>query len=29
MINKKVLANCQFPATLTDAQGTFHKPATW
>jgi len=29
MINKKVLANCQFTDTLTDLQGTFHKPATW
>jgi len=28
-INKKVLATCQFPATLTDSQGTFTKPATW
>lgn len=29
MINKKVLANCQFPDTLTDSRGTFHRPATW
>ena len=28
-INKKVLAACQFPATLTDSRGTFKKPATW
>ena len=28
-INKKVLATCQFPTTLTDSQGTFSKPATW
>jgi len=28
-INKKVLATCQFPATLTDSKGTFTKPATW
>jgi len=28
-INKKVLAACQFPATLTDSKGTFTKPATW
>ena len=28
-INKKVLAACQFPTTLTDSQGTFTKPATW
>ena len=28
-INKKVLASCQFPATLTDSQGTFTKPTTW
>jgi len=28
-INKKVLATCQFPSTLTDSQGTFTKPATW
>lgn len=28
-INKKVLATCQFSATLTDAQGAFTKPATW
>ena len=29
MINKKVLANCQFPATLADLRGTFSKPAEW
>lgn len=23
------VAMCQFPATLTDAKGTFSKPATW
>ena len=28
-INKKVLANCQFPPTLTDAQGTITKPSSW
>jgi len=28
-INKKVLADCQFPPTLTDSRGTFTKPATW
>jgi len=28
-INKKVLATCQFPSTLTDSRGTFTKPATW
>lgn len=28
-INKKVLATCQFPTTLTDLKGTFSKPATW
>ena len=28
-INKRVLASCQFPTTLTDTQGTFTKPATW
>jgi len=28
-INKKVLAQCQFPLTLTDSKGTFTKPATW
>jgi len=28
-INKKVLADCQFPPTLTDSQGTFTKPAAW
>ena len=28
-INKKVLAQCQFPTTLTDSKGTFTKPVTW
>lgn len=28
-INKKVLAACQFPTTLTDSRGTFTKPSTW
>lgn len=28
-INKKVLAACQFPTTLTDSKGTFTKPTTW
>lgn len=28
-INKKVLAACQFSPMLTDAKGTFSKPATW
>jgi uncharacterized LabA/DUF88 family protein len=28
-INRSVLANCQFPPTLTDANGTITKPATW
>jgi uncharacterized LabA/DUF88 family protein len=29
-INKSVLANCQFPASLLDAQGrTISKPASW
>lgn len=28
-INKKVLATCQFPTTLTDSKGTFTKPSTW
>lgn len=28
-INKKVLANCQFPPTLTDGNGTFSKPQSW
>ena len=31
--NKKIrtfaLAQCQFPLTLTDQHGTFHKPAAW
>lgn len=29
MINKKVLAACQFPEKLTDSQGEFFKPKTW
>ncbi|MBI4027301.1 MAG: NYN domain-containing protein [Verrucomicrobia bacterium] len=28
-IRPTVLAASQFPAMLTDAQGSFHKPATW
>jgi len=28
-INKRVLATCQFPTTITDSQGTFTKPDTW
>lgn len=28
-INKKALANSQFPSQLTDAKGRFHKPARW
>ncbi len=28
-INDKVLINAQFPATLTDSQGTFSKSASW
>jgi hypothetical protein len=28
-INKKCLANSQFPPTLTDAKGTFQKPSLW
>jgi len=28
-IREGVLANSQFPATLADAQGQFHKPPTW
>lgn len=28
-INKNVLANSQFPRTLTDAKGSFMKPASW
>jgi len=28
-INKKVLANCQFPDTLTDLKGQFSKPSIW
>jgi len=29
MINRKVLATCQFPTTLTDSKGVVTKPATW
>lgn len=28
-INKKVLVDCQFPESLTDAIGTFTKPTSW
>lgn len=28
-IRKGVLAASQFPSTMTDKQGVFHKPATW
>ena len=28
-IRKKHLRACQFPDTLTDANGTIHKPTTW
>jgi uncharacterized LabA/DUF88 family protein len=28
-IRKGVLSACQFPPTLTDSSGTFHKPPTW
>lgn len=28
-IREGQLKACQFPATLSDAKGTFHKPATW
>lgn len=28
-INRKVLADSQFPTILTDAQGTFSKPPSW
>ena len=28
-IRPGVLAACQFPLTLSDAEGTFHKPASW
>ena len=28
-IREGVLRSCQFPPTLTDATGTFHKPAGW
>lgn len=28
-IRRGILGNSQFPAELTDARGTFHKPASW
>ena len=28
-INRSVLANSQFPTTLTDAKGQFHRPLRW
>ena len=28
-IRRRALAACQFPDELTDAHGTFHKPAVW
>ena len=28
-IREGVMARSQFPPTLTDARGTFHKPASW
>ena len=28
-INRSVLARSQFPEALRDAQGAFHKPASW
>lgn len=28
-IRSGVLSQCQFPAQLTDREGTFHKPKTW
>ena len=28
-IRPKALAACQFPQTLTDALGQFHKPPSW
>jgi hypothetical protein len=28
-IREGVLRDSQFPATLTDAEGTFHKPTRW
>lgn len=28
-INPVLLAQCQFPDTMTDSAGTFHKPLQW
>lgn len=28
-IRPSVLAACQFPPVLSDAEGVFHKPASW
>jgi len=28
-VRQGVLASCQFPNAVQDAQGTFHKPSTW
>ena len=28
-VNTKMLANSQFPSTLTDSRGQFHKPSKW
>jgi hypothetical protein len=28
-IRQGVLALCQFPSPMTDANGTFHKPPSW
>ena len=28
-VRRGVLAACQFPVTMNDAKGTFHKPSTW
>jgi uncharacterized LabA/DUF88 family protein len=28
-LRPSILATCQFPPVLTDARGTFQKPATW
>jgi hypothetical protein len=29
IVDASLLPTCQFPATLTDAHGTIHKPASW
>jgi hypothetical protein len=29
IVAASLLPTCQFPATLTDAHGTIHKPARW